>query len=90
MVICLTFIYCATKKSRKKAQDARFKQNLKTYIDRSKATEQRVVNLEDVPDPSMVPMMENQVSKDAESDLDSHHDDDTLSGSVPTIGEVSY
>ena len=90
MVICLTFIYCATKKSRKRVQDARFKQNLKSYIDRSKATEQRVVNLEDVPDPSMTPMMENQVSKDPESEMESDHDNDTLSGSVPTIGQVSH
>ena len=87
----MTFIYCATKKSRKRVQDARFKQNLKTYIDKAKGTEQRVINLEDVPDPSMTPMMEHQNSKADESDIESNHaDDDTLSGSVPTIDVQNF
>ena len=88
LVIVLIFVYCATKKSRKKAQDIRFKQNLKNYIDRSKATEQRIVNLEDVPDPTLSPMIQNQESKE-EAESESNQDD-PLSGSIHTLDVQTF
>ena len=87
LVICFTFIYCATKKSRKQEQDARFKENLRNYVNRANGpTDQRVINLEDYPDQSLNPMLQTQDdSSSSESETESNNPDDTLSGSVPTV-----
>ena len=61
IAICLIFILCSTRKSRRRVRDEQFKENLGRYIGdvaRQKKEAAGAVDLDDVPDHTL-PMLEN-------------------------------